>query len=265
MKRKDEMRKIRKPLTSRPSEHGDREDFTLAKRILKNFKSGEVPGQADAEALARLKLEYGEAYPVSENRKKISTLLKQGSYADSKQQEKTSQEKMREKEVSDLLARLGSLIHAEPQLAEVVRRHSEFAAIFETASGKNKASMTHLNRALPKKAPALWSERDETAGETAIGFFQRVYAPWLEKLHLADISELDQPLYQSLQTWRRRHIPPQHLKAFFERQRRTRSEIDAELKKHKIEKPEDAFARFPKDRAKAQRLYQACRARLGLR
>jgi len=110
-------------------------------------------------------------------------------------------------------------------------------------------------------AHALWAERDAFAGETALGFLQRVYGTRLNHMRLADLASIDQPLYQALQTWRRRNTPPAHLKSFFSRQRRSRAEIDAELKKHRIKKPEDAFARFPDDRATAQRLYQAARAR----
>lgn len=117
--------------------------------------------------------------------------------------------------------------------------------------------------AIPDQAPELWSARDEDVGETSIAFLQRVYRGWIDQMHLQDIAMLDEPLYQALQTWRRRHKIPPHLKSFFSRQRRSRSEVDAELKKYNIKKPEDAFARFPDDKSKAQRLYHACRSRLG--
>lgn len=135
------------------------------------------------------------------------------------------------------------------------------ARAFET-SDAHAGSMGENDGATPSAAPELWVNRQAYAGETALGFLQRVYGDRLANMRLVDIASLDQPLYHVLQTWRRRNNPPAHLKAFFARERRSRAEIDAELKKYKIRKPEDAFVRFPDDKATAQRLYQAARARL---
>lgn len=115
---------------------------------------------------------------------------------------------------------------------------------------------------LPAKAPSLWSKRKENAGEKAIGFLQRVYGPWLSSMHLSDLTERDEDLYWALQSWRRRHTVPKHLKPFFARQRRTRAQVDAELEKYSIKKPEDAYARFPRDKKTANRLYSAAKARV---
>jgi len=168
----------------------------------------------------------------------------------------------RSKSAFDIVAKKAAELAEDIKSLERDEREKIRALIDTQSQLADAVSPQNSTTELPEKAPSLWSDRSEHSGETSIGFFQRVYAPWLDKLHLTDISELDQPLYQALQSWRRRNKVPAHLRSFFTRQRRTQSEVDAELKKHKINKPEDAFIRFPNDKAKAQRLYHACRVRL---
>lgn len=132
------------------------------------------------------------------------------------------------------------------------------AKAFDSAAGP---AGTPLAAGPPTRAPELWSKRAENAGETAFVFLQRVYAPWLESMNISNISELDRALYLALQQWLKRHKSPPSLKTFFARQRRTGAEVEAELKKHNIKKPEDAYARFPDDKKTANRLYSAAKAR----
>ena len=161
----------------------------------------------------------------------------------------------------DLAKDLKSL---EPQQRDELRLliNETLAQAFESTNSTPVHDTTRTEQqAAPSQAPELWARREEFKGQTALGFLQRVYGFWLDRMRLADIAALDHPLYQALQTWRRRNTPPPHLASFFARKRRSRADIDAELKKHKIKKPDDAFARFPDDRATAQRLYQAARSR----
>jgi hypothetical protein len=87
-----------------------------------------------------------------------------------------------------------------------------------------------------------------------------VYSDWLPApLSISAVGRLDHPLYVNLKQWVARHKPPQDLKAFFgsSRKRKTAKEVEAELKRYNIKKPEDAFARFPNDKQMANRLYMA--------
>lgn len=161
--------------------------------------------------------------------------------------------------LSDLAGEIRALDpHERSQLRLLA---SEILAQAFGSAGAAAAPTGTVRESIPRGARELWADRQAFAGETALGFLQRVYGSSLGSMRLADIAAIDQPLYQALQTWRRRNAPPANLKAFFSRERRSRADIDAELKKHRIKKPEDAFARFPDDKATAQRLYQAARAR----
>jgi len=114
---------------------------------------------------------------------------------------------------------------------------------------------------LPETAPKLWGPEARKEYSTAIAFLESVYAPWLRAgLNLTYIREIDRSLYQTLAKWYERHKDdmPQHLADFFQSRRSKRSiEVEEELKRFNIVEPTDAYERFPNDRKRADRLYQA--------
>ncbi len=116
----------------------------------------------------------------------------------------------------------------------------------------------------PAKAPALWSERDENSGLTSISFLRTHYAAWLPKIiSISEIGDLDPPLYLALMQWANRHTIPKDLAHFFTSTRRRSSEaVEKELKELKIVEPADAYKRFPRDKKRAKRLYNAALRRL---
>lgn len=153
------------------------------------------------------------------------------------------------------------------ELLDLRKRDPAAAAIIEkrlaTEFTRRAATSAPTPRSLPSKAPEKWTKRPG-AGETAIGFLRRVYGAWLPApLGIATLSGLDHDLYANLKQWAGRNPVPRDLRKFFsERVRRSSAEVEAELRKYKIENPADAFARFPNDRKLANRLYQAAMARI---
>jgi hypothetical protein len=119
---------------------------------------------------------------------------------------------------------------------------------------------------LPKTAPKLWNADARREHPTAIAFLESVYAPWLSAgLNLTYIREIDRSLYQTLAKWYERHKQnvPQHLADFFQARKSKRSiEVEEELTRFNIENPRNAYERFPNDRKRADRLYQAALRRL---
>lgn len=158
-----------------------------------------------------------------------------------------------------LLESLADLIRETPELKPDIAQHPRFKEVFETAAEKPADLL------IPTEAPELWDKRKDASGETSLGFLRRVYGRWLPApLTISILNTLDPPLYLTLKQWTGRNKPPADLRLFFrgQRKRKTTDEVDAELKKFNIRKPEDAYARFPKDKSKANRLYMAAMRRI---
>ncbi|AXK81527.1 hypothetical protein DW352_13995 [Pseudolabrys taiwanensis] len=155
-----------------------------------------------------------------------------------------------------LVDALAQLIDERPELASELSKQPSFRKVFQSAS---KGMRSKSKRPIPTEAPELYEGRGKGSGENAVGFLRRVYSDWLPTpLSISDIGDLDPKLYGTLKSWVRDRKPPADLTQFFKsKKRRTPEEIDAELKKHRINKPEDAFARFPNDKKTAARLYNA--------
>lgn len=148
-------------------------------------------------------------------------------------------------------------VTSEPSVSRVGVEDSiknNLTRVFQRARQRNR----------PKKPPQLWDDRDKELGETSLVFLRRVYDEWLNDITISEIGQLDHPLYIALKKWAERHTVPRDLIRFFgdRRTRRSSEEVEAELNKHKIKEPADAFKRFPNDPATARRLYNAARKRL---
>ena len=127
----------------------------------------------------------------------------------------------------------------------------KLAKAFESASKIAKSD-------LPVIAPALW--KDRSPGITAVEFFREHYTRYIAYgLTRSYLLELDRPLYRTLSTWllRQATVPPD-LHFLLEVRR---DAVDAELAAAGIEDPHDVRRAFRDDPRKADRLYEAAKAR----
>jgi hypothetical protein len=157
-----------------------------------------------------------------------------------------------------------------PDLVDVVNRISTLPST-DAQKGRNSPENPQLVTSesdgtkgfskIPVVAPKLWEGRPKEGKMNPAQFIEEVYGDWIGKgLDRAVIRRLDRGLYQAFATWVRRHDIPTRLVSLMDENHSKRVDsmrVDAELAAALIEKPSDAYLRFPNNRAVADRLYQA--------
>lgn len=122
------------------------------------------------------------------------------------------------------------------------------------------ASRDELTLAFPNHAPALWSKRKTGRDVSPIDFIRQYYGEWLNQgLTRNSLRRLDRDLYQafSAQISRLRRAGktiPEDIECLTDN---PTERVDQELQEAGIINPSDAYKKFPDDRRKADRLYQA--------